>query len=40
MKKHIDPGKISIIKAGDFSKAAKKLAEKQPASSVGGGKKD
>ena len=40
MKKHIDPAKISIIKAGDFAKAAKKLAEKQPASSVGGGKKD
>jgi zinc protease len=40
MKKHIDPAKISIIKAGDFAKAAKKIAEKQPASSVSGGKKD
>ncbi len=40
MKKHIDPAKISIIKAGDFAKAAKKLTEKQPASSVSGGKKD
>ncbi|MCX6216136.1 pitrilysin family protein [Spirosoma sp.] len=38
MKKHIDPSKISIIKAGDFAKAAKKTAEKQPASSVSGGK--
>ena len=40
LKKHIDPSKISIIKAGDFAKAAKKLAEKQPASSVGSGKKN
>jgi zinc protease len=40
MKKHIDPSKISIIKAGDFSKAAKKVAEQQPASSVSGGKKN
>jgi zinc protease len=38
MKKHIDPSKISIIKAGDFAKAAKKTAEKQPASSVSGSK--
>ncbi len=38
MKKHIDPAKISIIRAGDFAKAAKKAAEKQPASSVGGSK--
>ncbi|MBD2753881.1 M16 family metallopeptidase [Spirosoma validum] len=38
MKKHIDPSKISIIKAGDFAKAAKKAAEKQPASSASGGK--
>ncbi|AUD01042.1 M16 family metallopeptidase [Spirosoma pollinicola] len=38
LKKHIDPSKISIIKAGDFAKAAKKTAEKQPASSVGSGK--
>ncbi|MFD2933979.1 M16 family metallopeptidase [Spirosoma flavum] len=40
MKKHIDPSKISIIKAGDFAKAAKKVSEKQPASSVSGGKKN
>ena len=40
MKKHIDPSKISIIKAGDFAKAAKKVAEKQPASSVSGGAKN
>ena len=40
MKKHIDPAKISIIKAGDFAKAAKKAAEKQPASSVSGGAKN
>jgi zinc protease len=40
MKKHIDPSKISIIKAGDFAKAAKKAAEKQPASSVSGGAKN
>ncbi|GAB4025113.1 M16 family metallopeptidase [Spirosoma koreense] len=40
MKKHIDPAKISIIKAGDFAKAAKKMAEKQPASSVSGGSKN
>ena len=40
MKKHIDPAKISIIKAGDFAKAAKKNAEKQPASSVSGGAKN
>ena len=38
MKKHIDPAKISIIRAGDYAKAAKKAAEKQPASSVSGGK--
>ncbi|WP_338876443.1 pitrilysin family protein [Spirosoma sp. SC4-14] len=40
MKKHIDPSKISIIQAGDFEKAAKKLSEKQPASSVSGGQKN
>jgi zinc protease len=40
MKKHIDPAKISIIKAGDFAKAAKKIADKQPASSVSGGNKN
>ncbi|MBD2705717.1 insulinase family protein [Spirosoma sp. BT702] len=38
MKKHIDPSKISIIKAGDFAKAAKKAADNKPASSVSGGK--
>lgn len=38
LKKHIDPSKISIIKAGDFAKAAQKAAEKAPASSVSGGK--
>ena len=40
MKKHIDPSKISIIKAGDFAKAAKKATDAQPASAVGGGKKN
>lgn len=40
MKKYIDPAKISIIQAGDFAKAAKKLSEKQPASSVSGGNKN
>ncbi|GAB2601138.1 M16 family metallopeptidase [Spirosoma areae] len=40
MKKHIDPSKISIVKAGDFAKAAKKAADKQPASSVGSGTKN
>ncbi|GAB3760653.1 M16 family metallopeptidase [Spirosoma pomorum] len=37
MKKHIDPSKISIIKAGDFANAAKKAAAQKPASSVSGG---
>lgn len=40
MKKHIDPSKISIIKAGDFVKAARKATDAQPASTVGGGKKN
>ena len=45
VKKYIDYSKLTIVKAGDFAKAAKKLAEKgavppQPASSVGGSKKD
>ncbi|NEU68196.1 M16 family metallopeptidase [Spirosoma agri] len=40
MKKHIDPAKISIIQAGDFAKAAKKLSDKQPASSVSSGQKN
>ena len=44
VKKYIDYGKLTIVKAGDFEKAAKKIAEKkpdqpQPASSVGGGSK-
>lgn len=39
MKKHIDPAKLTIIQAGDFAKAAKKVAEQQPASSVGSGTK-
>ncbi|QKZ14110.1 M16 family metallopeptidase [Spirosoma sp. KUDC1026] len=37
MKKHIDPSKISIIKAGDFANAAKKAAAQKPASSVSSG---
>jgi zinc protease len=45
VKKYIDYSKLTIVKAGDFEKAAKKVSEKkptqpQPASSVGGGKKD
>lgn len=41
MKKHIDPAKLTIIQAGDFAKAAKKVAEQQAPSSVGsGGKKN
>ena len=40
MKKHIDYTKLTIVKAGDFEKAAKKLAEKQGAGAVGGAKKD
>ncbi|GAA4417954.1 pitrilysin family protein [Nibrella viscosa] len=39
-KKYIDYGKLTIVKAGDFEKAAKKLAEKQPAATVGDGKKN
>ena len=39
IKKHIDYTKLIIVKAGDFEKAAKKAAEKQPASSVGSGTK-
>ncbi|GAB3990055.1 pitrilysin family protein [Spirosoma daeguense] len=43
VKKHIDPAKLVTIKAGDFAKAAKKMAEKnekqpQPASAGGGNK--
>nr|WP_293842713.1 pitrilysin family protein [uncultured Arsenicibacter sp.] len=38
MKKYIDPAKLTIIQAGDFDKAAKKTADKQPASSVSGSK--
>ena len=37
MKKYIDSAKLTIVQAGDFEKTAKKAAEKQPASSVGGG---
>ncbi|MBC3784532.1 M16 family metallopeptidase [Spirosoma utsteinense] len=40
VKKYIDYNKLTIVKAGDFEKASKKLAEKQPASSVSGSKKD
>ncbi|GAA4459578.1 pitrilysin family protein [Nibrella saemangeumensis] len=40
MKKHIDPARLTIIQAGDFEKAAKKIAEKQPAATVGEGKKN
>ena len=43
IKKYIDYSKLTIVKAGDFEKAAKTLAEKgaaQPASSVGGSKKN
>lgn len=37
MKKYIDPAKLTIVQAGDYEKSAKKAAEKQPASSIGGG---
>ena len=37
MKKYIDPARLTIIQAGDYEKSAKKAAEKQPASSIGGG---
>ena len=40
MKKHVDYAKLTIVKAGDFEKAAQKVAEKQGASPVGGAKKD
>ncbi|QHV94890.1 M16 family metallopeptidase [Spirosoma endbachense] len=43
VKKYIDYNKLTIIKAGDFEKAAKKATEKaktQPASAVGGSKND
>ncbi|MCC5612842.1 insulinase family protein, partial [Nostoc sp. CHAB 5834] len=40
LKKYIDYARLSMIKAGDFEKAAKKLADKQPASSVSGGAKN
>lgn len=40
MKKYVDYNKLIIVKAGDFEKAAKKMADKTPASSVGGGKKE
>lgn len=37
-KKYIDYSKLTIVKAGDFAKAAKKVADKQPASAVSGSK--
>lgn len=43
VKKYIDYNKLTIVKAGDFENAAKKIAEKaktQPASSVGNGSKN
>ncbi|WP_461107016.1 M16 family metallopeptidase [Spirosoma koreense] len=40
LKKYLDYNKLTMVKAGDFEKAAKKVAEKQPASSVGGGTKN
>ncbi|GAB2601130.1 pitrilysin family protein [Spirosoma areae] len=45
VKKYIDYSKLTIVKAGDFEKAAKKAADKlpaqpQPASSVGSGTKN
>ncbi|WP_266366815.1 M16 family metallopeptidase [Tellurirhabdus rosea] len=39
MKKYMDYSKLVVIKAGDFEKAAKKIAEKQPAGAAGGAKK-
>ncbi|MBC8154015.1 MAG: insulinase family protein [Bacteroidetes bacterium] len=43
-KKHIDPAKLIIIQAGDFAKAAKKVADKTPATqapaAAGSGKKN
>ncbi|QJW90471.1 insulinase family protein [Spirosoma taeanense] len=40
LKKYLDYGKLTMVKAGDFEKAAKKIADKQPAASVSGSKKD
>ncbi|SOD81703.1 M16 family metallopeptidase [Spirosoma fluviale] len=40
LKKYLDYTKLTMVKAGDFEKAAKKVADKQPASSVGGGAKN
>ena len=47
VKKYIDYAKLTIVKAGDFEKAVKKTAEKEPdqpqqptSSVVGGSKKD
>ncbi len=37
-KKYIDYSRLTIVKAGDFAKAAKKVTDKQPASAVSGGK--
>ena len=39
MKQYLDYSKLTMVKAGDFEKAAKKAAESQPASSVGSGAK-
>ena len=40
LKKYLDYNKLTMIRAGDFAKAAKKAAEKKPASAVGGGAKN
>jgi zinc protease len=40
VKKYVDYNKLTIVKAGDFVKAAQKAKDGQPASSVGSGKKD
>ncbi|MBD2753882.1 M16 family metallopeptidase [Spirosoma validum] len=40
LKKYLDYGKLTMVKAGDFEKAAKKATEKQPASSAGTGTKN
>ncbi|HEY0108964.1 MAG TPA: insulinase family protein, partial [Fibrella sp.] len=40
VKKHIDPSKLITVRAGDFMKAKKTVADKQPPAAVGSGKKD
>lgn len=40
MKKHIDPARIITVRAGDFAKAKKTLADKQAPAAAGSGKKD